>query len=147
VETSVIEEDNAQEKDAKPPIHDLGNNQLILVVEDDAGVRELAVSMLRELGYLVIQADGAASALRELAENPGITLLFTDIVMPVIDGRQLADQALLHCPDLKVLFTTGFTRTAIFQGGVLEPGLNFIAKPFTMDQLAAKIRAVLAPAG
>ena len=114
------------------------------MVEDDARVRELSVSMLRELGYTVIHADGAAAALRQIDAHPEIILMFTDVVMAEINGRQLADQALLRRPNLKVLFTTGFTRDAIVHGGVLDGGVNFIAKPFSLDQLAAKMKAVLA---
>ena len=127
----------------KPLSAIINRNQVILVVEDDDQVRELTVSMLRELGYTVCQADGAATALRELHARPEIVLLFTDIVMPETNGRQLADQAVLRWPHLKVLFTTGFTRNAIVHGGVLDADVNFLAKPFTLDQLASKISAVL----
>ena len=70
-------------------------------------------------------------------------LLFTDIVMPDMNGRKLADQALQARPELKLLFTTGFTRNAVVHNGVLDHGVNFLAKPFTIDQLAAKVREVL----
>ena len=118
-------------------------NHVILVVDDDTRVRELSAAMLRELGYTVIHADGATAALRQIDAHPEITLLFTDVVMPEINGRQLADQALLRRPNLQVLFTTGFTRDAIVHGGGLDSGVNFIAKPFSLDQLAAKMKAVL----
>ena len=71
------------------------------------------------------------------------TLLFTDVVMPDVNGRQLADEACRRRPDLKVLFTTGYTRNAIVHNGVLDPGVDLIGKPFTIEQLADKIRAVL----
>ncbi len=70
-------------------------------------------------------------------------LLFTDVVMPDINGKKLADEALRRRPGLKVLFTTGYTANAVVHGGVLDQGVNFIAKPFTLDQLAAKVRAIL----
>jgi DNA-binding NtrC family response regulator len=82
-------------------------------------------------------------ALRILDADPGVTLLFTDIVMPEINGRNLADEALRRRPGLKVLFTTGYTRNAIVHNGVLDPGVHLIGKPFTIDQLAAKVRDVL----
>ncbi|MBC8095940.1 MAG: response regulator, partial [Akkermansiaceae bacterium] len=123
---------------------DVNQDHVILAVEDDDRVRELTVSMLRELGYTVCHADGAANALRELEAHPEISLLFTDIVMPETNGRKLADQALKRWPHLLVLFTTGFTRNAIVHGGVLDAGVNFLTKPFTLDQLAAKVSAVLA---
>ena len=142
-----VQEAAATEPGAVPSVQvtlDAHRNHVILVVEDDARVRELSVSMLRELGYTVIHADGAAAALRQIDAHPEIVLMFTDVVMPEINGRQLADQALLRRPSLKVLFTTGFTRDAIVHGGVLDGRVNFIAKPFSLDQLAAKVRAVLA---
>ena len=122
--------------------NDLG--QVILVVEDDDRVREMTISMLRELGYIVLHAEGAEAALRRLAERPEITLLFTDVVMPDMSGRDLAIESLRRRPDLKVLFTTGFARDAILQAGTLQQGLNFIPKPFTLEQLALKITSVLA---
>lgn len=129
----------ATEADAKSQVAPASHNQLILLVEDDAGIRELTESMLLELGYKVIAADGAAAALLKLAAHPEIALLFTDIVMPEVDGHQLADQATARRPALKVLFTTGFART----DGELRPGAHFIAKPFTVDQLSSKVRAAL----
>ena len=108
-----------------------------------ARVRAGSVDALRELGYAVVHAGDAAEALRKLEEHPEVALLFTDIVMPVMNGRKLAEEALARRPGLKVLFTTGFTKNAVVHNGVLDPGVNFLAKPFTIDQLAAKIREVL----
>ncbi|WP_020173866.1 CHASE3 domain-containing protein [Methyloferula stellata] len=118
-------------------------SESVLVVEDEDRVRSLTVGCLRELGYTVHHADGAAAALRILDADPAINLLFTDIVMPEINGRKLADEALRRRPKLKVLFTTGYTRNAIVHNGVLDPGVHLIGKPFTLDQLAAKVRDVL----
>jgi CheY-like chemotaxis protein len=92
----------------------------------------------------VIHAGSGEEALRKLDEHPDVALLFTDIVMPAMDGRKLAEEATARRPGLKVLFTTGFTRNAVVHNGVLDPGVNFLAKPFTVDQLAAKVREVLA---
>jgi signal transduction histidine kinase len=117
--------------------------ETVLVVEDDERVRIGTVDALRELGYVVVHAGSAAEALKKLAEYPDVALLFTDIVMPAMNGRKLAEEALAGRPGLKVLFTTGFTRNAVVHNGVLDPGVNFIAKPFTLDQLAAKLREVL----
>ena len=117
--------------------------ETILVVEDDARVRAGTVDALRELGYTVVHAGDAAEALSRLETNPTIALMFTDIIMPVMNGRKLADEALARYPKLKVVFTTGFTRNAVVHNGVLDHGVNFLAKPFTIDQLAAKIRDVL----
>jgi signal transduction histidine kinase len=117
--------------------------EIVLVVEDDERVRDGSVHALRELGYSVIHAGDAAEALRKLEQHPEISLLFTDIIMPVMNGRKLAEEALKRRPNLKVLFTTGFTKNAVVHNGVLDPGVNFLAKPFTIEQLAAKVREAL----
>jgi len=95
------------------------------------------------LGYQVLEADGGAAALRILDTHPEIDLLFTDVVMPEINGRKLADEALKRRPDLKVLFTTGYTRNAIVHNGVLDAGVFLIGKPFSLEELAARVREVL----
>ncbi len=118
-------------------------NEVVLVVEDEERVRQVSVEALRELGYTVIHADSAVAALRELDRHPAVTLLFTDIVMPDVNGRALADEAVKRRPGLKVLFTTGFTRNAVVHNGVLDAGVNFLPKPFTLQQLAEKVREVL----
>jgi signal transduction histidine kinase/ActR/RegA family two-component response regulator len=117
--------------------------ETILVVEDEERVRTLTVACLRELGYTVHHAESAAAALRILDAHPAISLLFTDIVMPETNGRKLADEAVRRYPHLKLLFTTGYTRNAIVHNGILDPGVHLIGKPFTLDQLAAKLRDVL----
>lgn len=117
--------------------------EVILVVEDEPAVRQVSVDALTELGYRVLEADGAAAALKMLEIEPGITLLFTDVVMPEINGRKLADQALARWPHLKVLFTTGYSRNAIIHNGVLDAGVHLIVKPFTLQELAVRVRAVL----
>jgi PAS domain S-box-containing protein len=116
----------------------------ILVVEDDEVLRGYATDILRELGYRVLEAGNGAAALDALARNPEIDLLFTDVIMPGgLNGRQLVDQALKARPTLKVLFTTGYTRNAIVHQGRLDPDVNLIGKPYSFEQLAAKIRACL----
>ncbi|UVK41799.1 CHASE3 domain-containing protein [Mesorhizobium sp. AR07] len=117
--------------------------ETILVVEDDARVRASTTDALRELGYTVLHAASGMEALRKLAENPGVALLFTDIVMPVMNGRKLAEEAAARMPRLKVIFTTGFTKNAVVHNGVLDHDVHFLAKPFTIEQLAAKLRDVL----
>lgn len=118
-------------------------SDLILVVEDDARVRDVTVSMLRDLGYSVIHASNGEQALVELKSNPAITLLLTDVVMPGMNGRQLADQARRYNPALRVLFTTGYSRNAIVHNGVLEAGVYLLPKPFSMEALSHKLREVL----
>ena len=118
-------------------------SETILVVEDDASVRAGTVAAIAELGYRVEQAADAAEALRRLEANPQVALVFTDIVMPGMNGRKLADEAARRFPAVKILFTTGFTRNAVVHNGVLDHGVHFIAKPFTIEQLARKLREVL----
>jgi PAS domain S-box-containing protein len=118
-------------------------SEVILVVEDEDRIREITIEALRELGYTVVHAASAKQALQILESRPEIDLLFTDIVMPDMNGRRLAEAALKLHPGLKVLYTTGYTRNAVVHNGVLDPDVNFIAKPFTVDQLGRKIRQVL----
>ena len=103
----------------------------------------LSVEALRELGYGVVEASGPAQALRMLDEGQQVTLLFTDVVMPDMSGRQLADRARGKRPNLKVLYTTGYTRNAIVHNGMLDPGTNLLTKPFSIEELAAKVRKIL----
>jgi signal transduction histidine kinase/CheY-like chemotaxis protein len=117
--------------------------EIILVAEDDERLRHVTVDSLRELGYTVVQAADANQALAVLAVQPRVDLLFTDIVMPGMNGRQLAELATESRPGLKVVYTTGYTRNAIVHNGMLDPGVNFLAKPFTLGQLASKVRSAL----
>jgi CheY-like chemotaxis protein len=117
--------------------------EIVLVVEDEEALRLLSVEALRELGYSVRHAESGAAALRILDSEPDIALLFTDIVMPDMNGRRLAEEAIRRLPELKVLYTTGFTRNAVVHNGVLDPGTHFLPKPFTLQQLASKVRGVL----
>jgi CheY-like chemotaxis protein len=106
-------------------------------------VRQLTADTLMRLGYRVLQADSAREALRQLERNAEVELLFTDIVMPDKNGRELADEARRLRPGLRVLFTTGYTRNAIVHNGILDAGVNLIVKPYSIDQLARKLREVL----
>lgn len=117
--------------------------ETVLVVEDRAQVRRTTADALQELGYRVIEAADGDKALLQLATQPQINLLFTDIVMPGITGRQLADRATAERPDLKVLYTTGYTRNAIVHNGIVDYGVSFLAKPFSIEALARKVREVL----
>ena len=106
-------------------------------------MRRIASEALHELGYTVFDCENAANALAILDREPDVKLLFTDVVMPDINGKKLADEAVRRRPGLKVLFTTGYTPNAVVHGGVLDQGVKLISKPYTLDQLAAKVRAVL----
>lgn len=138
-------EENSPAKDGEAkPAHRLdASRYTILVVEDDAKVRASSTALLRELGYNVLEASGAREALDILQKRGDVSLLFTDIVMPEVNGRKLADEATARWPRLKVLFTTGFTRNAIVHHGVLDPGVELIAKPFTLAQLEEKVTAII----
>ncbi len=121
--------------------------EIILVVEDEAEVRRMTVDALRELGYSVIQASDARQALEQLQLQPHVDLLFTDIVMPEMNGRQLADKVRETNARIRILFTTGYTRNAVVHNGMLDAGVAFLPKPFTIEQLANKVRDVLSGAG
>ncbi|MGU3537825.1 CHASE3 domain-containing protein [Methylobacterium sp. A54F] len=121
--------------------------EVILVVEDDDGVRVMAASALADLGYTVLQASGAAAGLAAIEAHPEIALLFTDVVMPERSGRDLADAARRLRPGLRVLYTTGYTRNAIVHNGIVDAEVQLIGKPYGVERLARKVRQVLdAPA-
>jgi CheY-like chemotaxis protein len=119
-------------------------HETILVVEDDRDVRAYLVELLRDLNYRVLAAHDAVSALG-LIENDEIPidLLLTDVVLPGMNGRELAEKAKTRRPDLEVLFTTGYSRNAIVHQGRLDPGVAMIQKPITQERLAARIRDLL----
>ncbi len=119
-------------------------SEMILVVEDEEDVRAATVTMLRELGYSVIEAADGPGALRLLTDHDGIRLLFTDIGLPGgLTGRQLADLAAALRPGLRVLYTTGYARNAIVHHGVLDPGVELLVKPFNYAALASRVRTLL----
>ncbi len=117
--------------------------EVILVVEDEERILRVAVEALRDLKYTVLHANNAAAALRNIDTRPDLSLLFTDVVMPDMSGRELAKEARRRSPKLKVLYTTGFSRNAVMHDGELDPGVNLLAKPYTFEQLAQRIRESL----
>ncbi|MBX9747107.1 MAG: response regulator, partial [Hyphomonadaceae bacterium] len=116
---------------------------IILVVEDEERVRSLSVASLRDLGYTVLHASSGPAALKMLESNPAVALLFTDVVMPEMTGKALADEARTRHPALKVLYTTGYTQNAIVHNGVLDADARLLLKPYSLNDLAKKVRAVL----
>ena len=118
-------------------------SEIIFVVEDEDRVRQLTVDSLRDLGYTVVHASGGPAAIRTIPTIGRLSLLLTDIVMPGMNGRELADRVKSDLPDLQVLFTTGYTRNAVIHDGKLDANVNFLAKPFTVAQLARKVRTVI----
>ena len=121
----------------------LGGMETILLVEDDELVRRYAQAQLAALGYRVLHAEDGQQALRLLQGGEPVDLLFTDVVMPGMSGRELAQQALAQRPRLRVLYTSGYTEDAIVHEGRLEPGVRLLAKPYRRDELARSIRGLL----
>jgi signal transduction histidine kinase len=119
------------------------SRETILLVEDNEGVRDFARGALEELGYTVLEAADAEAALRIVGEEARVDLLFTDVVLPGMSGRELANRATSLRPDLPVLFTTGYTRNAIIHHGRLDPGVQLLPKPFAQHDLARKVREML----
>ena len=117
--------------------------ECVLVVEDDADVRAYVVETLGGLGYDVLEAKSGEHALQLMADYKGIGLLLTDVVMPGMNGRKLADEARRRRPDLKVLYMTGYSRNAIVHQGRLDPGVELIQKPLSGEQLSTMVRKVL----
>ena len=117
--------------------------ETIVLVEDNNGVREYARSALEDLGYIVIEATNGEEALAALEDATRVDLLFTDVVLPGMTGRELSDRALKHRPGLRVLFTTGYTRNSIIHNGQLDHDVQLISKPYTQQSLGRKIRQVL----
>ena len=121
-----------------------GGNETVLVVEDDAMVRNYVVSQIKSLGYTTLEAANAAEALRVIDETPDIDLLFTDVIMPgPMNGRMLVDEALKRRPGLKTLYTSGYTENAIVHHGRLDSGVLLLAKPYRKSELARMIRTAL----
>jgi signal transduction histidine kinase len=128
----------------RPDVSLLRGKEVVLVVEDDDGVRAYSTGVLRELGYTVIEAEDAASALAGLENYPRLDLLFTDVVLPGgVHGHKLAAEIRERRPGVGVLFTSGYTRNAIVHNGRLDPGVQLITKPFTYQELALRVRRLL----
>jgi CheY-like chemotaxis protein len=134
--------DEAAQRDYGP-VPRAKNGEVILVVEDNEDVRNYSVMVLSELGYGILEAHDAESALQAMANAERVDLLFTDVILPGRNGRALADLAQSRWPKLRVLYTTGYARDAIVHHGRLDAGVQLISKPFTYEQLAARVRDVL----
>jgi signal transduction histidine kinase/CheY-like chemotaxis protein len=120
-----------------------GSGETILIVEDNDEVRAFSSMTLSDLGYDVITAANAREAMEILTGERRIDLLFTDVVLPGDSGRVLSERAVMIRPGLRVLFTTGYSRNAIVHHGRLDAGVQLITKPFTVDQLAIRVREIL----
>ena len=120
-----------------------GGGETILVVDDDIEVRNYTIEMLRELGYVVVDASDGAAGLQMFDAVADIKLLVTDVGLPGMNGRQLADEAKRRRAGLKVLFTSGYARNAIVHHGRLDPGVELLSKPYSFADLAARVRRIL----
>jgi len=141
-----VEEAPGAAEPARPTEITRRGSETVLLVEDDEPLRTLAREILSIQGYTVLDATSPSEALRLADVHPGpIHLLLTDVVMPQMNGRQVADHLLAARPGLKVLFMSGYTDAAIVEHGVLEPGTHFLQKPFTPDGLSRKVREALGP--
>ncbi|MDE1148707.1 MAG: PAS domain-containing protein [Azospirillaceae bacterium] len=129
--------------DGTAPMLPPGLGETVLVVEDDHTVRLLVTDVLRDLGYRYIEAKDARSAIPHLESSRAIDLLVTDVGLPNMNGRQLAEIARQFRPNLKVLFITGYAENATARAGFLHPGMDILPKPFALDALAAKIRQMI----
>jgi CheY-like chemotaxis protein len=135
-------EDRANTRSPTAPRAEQG--ETVLLVEDDDAVRMLVADVLRELGYRIFEAIDARSALSTIEGGEHLDLMVSDVGLPGgMNGRQLAELARRHRPDLKILFVTGYAEGAAIRGGFLDPGMEMIAKPFAIDDLAYKIRSMI----
>lgn len=119
------------------------HDTLVLVVEDEQGVRQFVLDALRELGCRVLEAGNAVAALKLLEAHDGVEVLLTDVVMPDMNGRELVDQVSRRWPQIKVLYMTGYTRNAIVHNGVIDAGTRLLTKPFTLKQLEVELQSLL----
>ncbi len=117
--------------------------ETVLIVEDDPAVRVLVCAVLKELGYGFVEAGDADAALPIIESEQRIDLMISDVGLPGMNGRQLAEIGRQIRPDLKVLFITGYAEHAAVRGGFLDPGMQLITKPFTFDLLTAKVREMI----
>jgi two-component system, cell cycle sensor histidine kinase and response regulator CckA len=118
--------------------------ETILLVEDEAYVRDVTREVLEMCGYTVVSAKNAAEAIRFFEEYEGVIhLLVTDVVMPGMDGRELAKRLTERCPELRAIFISGYTDNAVVRNGFRDPNTVYLQKPFTLDSLARKVREVI----
>lgn len=138
----IVESVPPQKQDVKD--QQVGGDETILLVEDEKAILRMTTMLLERLGYKVLPYSSPAEAIQIGGSYAGeIQLLITDVVMPEMSGREVAEKLFQSCPDLKCLFMSGYTANVIAHHGVLDDGINFINKPFSKQDLAAKIREIL----
>ena len=125
----------------------VGSGETVLLVEDDQSVRMLVEEVLSELGYIGLSVGDAPSALPVIRSNQKIDLMISDIGLPGMNGRDLAEIARRHRPELRILFITGYAEAAANRQDFLAPGMQILTKPFNLEQLALKINAMLGGRG
>jgi CheY-like chemotaxis protein len=135
--------DQDSHDDTAPATPPVAEGETVLVVEDEPVVRGLIFEVLADLGYAALEATDGPAGLELLQSAQRIDLLITDVGLPGLNGRQIADAARLIRPGLKVIFMTGYAENAASAAGFLEPGMTMITKPFPMDVLAGKIRSIV----
>jgi PAS domain S-box-containing protein len=138
--------EDSQPSPDRPKLEACAERVSVLLVEDDEDVRLYGAEALRTLGYVVLEAADGPAALRLLDAHPEIALLFTDVGLPGLNGRKLAEEAKRRAPSLKILYTTGYARNAIVHNGVLDAGVDLLGKPFTTEALGRKLEQMLAGA-
>jgi CheY-like chemotaxis protein len=124
-----------------------GGGETILVVEDDAAVRILITGVVEELGFRYLESSDAPHAMTILRTDARIDLLLTDVGLPIMNGRQLAEFARESRPEIKVLFVTGYAETAAVRDDFLDRGMDMLTKPFSLNALGLKINEMIGPAG
>ena len=136
-------EDSDAERAGLTEAHRSEDGEVVLVVEDEAAVRDLVIDVLQDLGYKAVEASDGPGGLKILQSELKLDLLITDVGLPGLNGRQLADAARKHRPDLRVLFMTGYAENATIANGFLDPGMQMITKPFAIEALATRIRDMI----
>lgn len=140
--TTAIPHQGLTRPNSSPPERPAGG-YTVLVVDDEEAVRHLASRMLTWTGYQAVEASHGREAIAAIEQHAaGIHLVLTDIKMPGMNGRELGRQVEQRWPGKPILYMSGFA-SEVFQGGLLEPGAPFLSKPFTQDDLALKVRALL----
>ncbi len=140
----VEREDSELIEDEVEKVESIGGSETILIVEDDRGVRRMLSEILSEKGYRILETSSGEEAIGLCKDQKNeIDLLLTDVILPGMSGRELADECLGVRPGLKVLYMSGYTENSIAHHGVLEPGLNFLQKPFSIESLLIKLRELL----
>jgi PAS domain S-box-containing protein len=136
-------EESEAERAGLTEAHRSEDGEVVLVVEDEVAVRDLVIDVLQDLGYRAMEASDGPAGLKILQSDLKLDLLISDVGLPGLNGRQLADAARKHRPDLRVLFMTGYAENATIASGFLDPGMQMITKPFAIEALATRIRDMI----